>query len=189
MTVLHMYITCTMQSRVYLLYIARGAKMKFWCHAIFDALTDKLLTVMAPQVVLKRIAACIVFVAISCLSVTADRCFDKPVVYDIAFEFNHKCSMTVFWEGPFACPSVAGYIVQSAQGCPSSWTNSRLIKNSTTSYTIEDIDLITSCLLGNCYIRIIADFEHSDFFSEPVYSVCYGVGDAYYESYTSSIGM
>ena len=146
---------------------------------------------MAPRVdlVLKRIAACILFVTVPHLPVTAARCSDIPAVYDIAFEFENKCSMTVSWEGPSesSC-AVVGYRVQSAQGCPSSWTNSELIESNTQRFRIEDIEFITSCLLGNCYIRIIAVLHTDGNQSEVVNGKCYGVSDTLYESYTISLG-
>lgn len=115
------------------------------------------------------------------------RCLDTQEVYDIKFDFQRKCSMTVFWTTPEEqCDAVSRYIVQSAQGCSSTgWKSHEALAGNVTSSSIEDIALITSCLLGKCYIRIVAEFDRPNQ-SERKFSHCVGLGDSFHVSSNTS---
>ena len=105
------------------------------------------------------------------------QCQHVQEVYDIAFEFQDNCSLTVYWTSPECIYSVVRYTVQSAQGCPSEWTNTTT-KSNETFLEIEDRALFTACLLGECYVRVLAEFDGD---SERVYSHCVGIGDSFHD--------
>lgn len=97
--------------------------------------------------------------------------------------------MTVAWTIPDQCAyDVARYTVQSAQGCPSSWKSHETLTGNVTSLTIEDLELVTSCLLGKCHIRVVAEFDRPDQ-SERKHSHCIVLGDGFHVSSNISTSM
>lgn len=110
------------------------------------------------------------------------RCLDTQKVYDITFDFQRKCSMTVYWTTP-NCPSeVTRYIVQSTQECRSAWNTQGTVMGNTHSFMIDDLALLTSCLLGKCNIRVSAEFNYFQTNqSERIESHCVGFGNTFYD--------
>ena len=146
-----------------------------------------LVAMVAAVAVLQKISLVLAVIGLVSKSAFSNTGCMPQEIHDIKFEYRHKCSMTVFWTTPnqHCAYSVARYIVQSAQGCPSGWKNHGTLVGNVTSLSIDDIALVTSCLLGKCYIRVIAEFDRPDQ-SERKYSHCVGLADDFYASSITS---
>lgn len=120
-------------------------------------------------------------VAISLDTDLCDSSLHRVKVHDVIPKFEDICSLTVKWSltSQVSGSLVQRFIVQSSEGCQYNWI-SKIVTAESSSINLTDQALFVSCMLGECYIRVIAEMI-SESPADPmcrynVTSACIGVG-------------
>ena len=100
-------------------------------------------------------------------------------VYDVILS---NCSITVYWTLYPMCSTslIRRYVVQFAQGCQSNWNN-KTSESDDTFLVIENQSIFLACLLGDCYVRVIAELFDADAVPLNITSTCVRIGESFHD--------
>ena len=130
----------------------------------------------------------LLFPAFTAISSQSSSCpSDEPLIFvprsvDVYDVVLNNCSIIVYWTlYPMCSTSLTHrYVVQFAQGCQSNWNN-KTSESDETFLVIEDQSFFLACLLGDCYIRVIAELFDVDAVPLNITSTCVRIGESSYD--------